>query len=273
MLLVVLLFGQLLLMAADSRGRDGASLLERGMMRVTSPVVSAARWVGGSISGLFRNVRELREARRENTELRARVNELRLETARQGEYAAENGRLRRLLGMREDLFPDSIGARVVTATLSTDERVIVIDRGTDDGVHIDLPVVAWGGAVGRVISANASHAKVRLLTDPRGGVGAIVQRSRVKGIALGNGEVLELEYVSQFSDVALGDRVVTSGQDGVFPKGLGIGVVSLVQGDQGISKLIHVEPEVDLESLEEVLVLLEPVGGPLLEVEVLEEGA
>lgn len=264
-LLAVLLFVQLLLMAANTRGQEGATLLESGIMTVTSPIVGAARAVGGAVGGTFESVGELRRARTENIALAEEVNRLTVEVARLREQSSEYERLRQLLGMRADLFPDSIGARVITATLGTDERMIVIDRGTVDAVHVDLPVVAWGGAVGRVVSASRHRAKVRLLTDPRGGVGAIVQRSRVKGIALGNGEELELEYVSRFADVEMGDRVVTSGQDGVFPKGLGIGRVTFVGEDNGVSKLVRLVPEVDLGALEEVLVLLEPIGGPLLD--------
>jgi rod shape-determining protein MreC len=145
-------------------------------------------------------------------------------------------------------------------------RMIVVDRGADDGVRADMAVVAWGGAVGRVISVERSMAKVRLISDPNGGAAGVVQRSRAQGIVVGRGDgPMSMLYVPAYNDVVAGDRVVTSGKDGVFPRGFTIGRVAAVGGDPGVSKSISIEPEVDFASLEEVLVVVDRTEtGPAL---------
>ena len=127
--------------------------------------------------------------------------------------------------------------------------------------------MAWGGAVGRVIYADGGFATVLLLTDANSGVAGIVQRSRTEGMLLGRGrERLEWAYVSRFADVALGDWVVTSGLDGIFPPGYTLGHVVHVRMEtsETASSEILVRPAVDFLGLEEVLVLLEPTRGYLL---------
>jgi rod shape-determining protein MreC len=263
LLLIALLFVQLLLMSGDVRDAAGTTLLETAFLRVSQPVVALGRAIGGGFSGLTGSVREMSSARDENERLRDEVVELRRELDRYREESIENRRLRRLLMMREHIAPRSIGAAVVTAVLSDQEHVIVVNRGTSDGVAPDQAVIAWGGAVGRVVFADSGLAKIRLLTDPNSGVAGVVQRSRQEGMILGRGKgLLEMVYVPSFADVALGDRIVTSGIDGVFPKGIGIGVVRASEA-AGIARTILVEPEVDFSRLEEVLILIDPAVEPI----------
>jgi rod shape-determining protein MreC len=265
-ILVALLFVQLVLMSGGLRTAEGATVLESWMIRISSPLVAVASTVGGGFNALGGSVGNLLHAHSRNAALQAEVERLRSELQRTRESALENDRLRRLLGMRDDLVPDSVAASVVTAALTSQTKMIVVDRGAHHGVRTDLPVVSWGGAVGRVVSVGAGHAKVQLLTDPNSGVGAIVQRSRAQGIVVGHGSRrLDLLYVPRFSDVAHGDRVVTSGLDGIFPRGMGIGeVVRIVQAADG-SLTVELKPELDYASLEEVLILLEPTAGGLLD--------
>ncbi len=265
-LLVGLLFGQLLMMSWSSKDETGTSALESGMVRATQPVVGLTQVLTGGVHSVAGSVRELRSARSDNVRLRAEVERLRSDLAREREQSLQNERLRRLLGMREDLAPRSVGASVVTAHLSDQTRMIVLDRGTESGIKPDQAVVAWGGAVGRVVFSDKSFAKVRLLTDPNSGVAGVVQRSRAAGMVLGRGaSSLEMMYVPKYADVEVGDRVITSGLDGVFPRGFGIGKVTVVSDSAGVTKSIRLDPEVDFASLEEVLALIEPVGGSLLE--------
>jgi rod shape-determining protein MreC len=265
LLLAALLFAQLLLMSGSSRNEAGTSLLESGLARVSRPVASATSALSGGFAGFVGFWREVRTAREENVRLKADLGRARGEIERSREQALENGRLRRLLGMREDLAPRSVAASVVTTRMTSQARMIVVDRGAEAGVHPDQAVVAWGGAVGRVVNAGSALAKVRLLTDPNSGVAGLVQRSRAAGMVLGRGDgSLEMLYVPKYADVIIGDRVVTSGLDGVFPRGFGIGRVTLVADVAGATKAIRIEPEVDFRSLEEVLVLLQPVGGSVL---------
>ncbi len=264
-LLAVLLFGQLLLMASSSRQDSGAAVLERGVAGASRPAVGASRAVTGGIGSVLSGWREIGRARSENVRLAREVERARQDLARFREAAAENSRLRRLLGMREDLAPRSVAASVVTAKLTSQNRMFVIDRGMDAGVRPDQAVVTWGGAVGRVVFADRSFAKVRLVTDPNSGIAGVVQRSRAAGMVIGRGDgSLDLSYVPKYEDVVAGDRVITSGLDGVFPAGFDIGTVTVVRDAAGVSKDVRLEPEVDFRAVEEVLVLLEPTGGAAL---------
>lgn len=264
-ILLVLLFGQFVLMSSSVRNAAGRTLLEQGVFRVSDPVLDVAREVGGGVRGMTSGVNEVRQALDENRRLRIDLQRARSELDRQREQVVENGRLRRLLEMRTDLAPKSVAAAVLTGRLDPESRVLLLDKGEDDGLKPQLGVVGWGGAVGKVIAVDHHRAKVQLLADQNSGVGGLIQRTRVGGIVYGQRDgSLKMSFVPSFADVALGDRVVTSGLEGIFPKGYGIGTVVQVRGAGGASKTVVLRPEVDPAALEEVLVLLEAVGGPLL---------
>ena len=138
-------------------------------------------------------------------------------------------------------------------------RTVTIDRGSGDGVHRDSAVVSPDGVVGRVVGDPGSRAaKVQLLVDRSAAAGALIERTRVAGVVMGNADlgVLQMEYVSNLDDVLLGDIVVTSGIDGIYPKGFVIGEVEVVQRGSGLYKTIHVRPKVEFGDLEDVLVIV-----------------
>ena len=265
-LLVLLLFFQLLLMAASLRGADGVTRLESWTMTASSPLIGLADLVGGGIDGAIDRVRDLFGAHRRNAALEEEVAGLRSEVERYRESHLENARLRELLAMRPGLAPRAVAASVVTSIHSGNERMLVVDHGSADGIEVDQPVVAWGGAVGRIDQVGRRHAKVRLLTHPWSGVAGTVQASRAKGMVLGVGDdILEMRYVPRLADVGHGDRVVTSGLVGIFPRGFGIGTVISIDEQPDGSRRIGLAPELDYRSLEEVLILLDVHGGELLD--------
>jgi rod shape-determining protein MreC len=136
---------------------------------------------------------------------------------------------------------------------------MTIDKGTLYGLQPDMAVIAPGGVVGRVVISTLRSAKVQLLIDRNAAVGALIERSRAQGVAMGSGDQrLRLEYVSETADVVVGDLVVTSGIDGIFPKGFTIGSVDAVEKSGPSYKRITIKPAVDFSSLEEVLVVLTP---------------
>lgn len=258
-ILVALLALQLFLMSDAAKRSGGAAALESFVMRISSPGVSLAQTVAGGLRGGLAGARALLAAHVRNAALETEVRQLRSELVRYREAGPENRRLRLLLGMREQIAPRSVAASIVTSNLNGKTRMLVVDRGTREGVRVDLPVVAWGGAVGRVVAAGAHQAKIRLVTDASSGVAGVVQRSRAQGMVLGGAQAaLDLVYVPRYSDVMHGDRVVTSGLDGIFPRGFGIGRVSSITEEPDGAQTIHLEPELDYASLEEVLILLEP---------------
>jgi rod shape-determining protein MreC len=208
-----------------------------------------------------RGVSNLLATRERNVLLEAEIGRLRAELQDASVSRFENVRLRRLLEMRDRQAGRWVGASVVTSVLTRQSKSIVIDRGERDGIRPEQPVVAWGGAVGRVVAVGASHSKVRLLNDPNSGAAAVVQRSRAQGMVVGRGDApLDLLYVPRFADVLHGDRVVTSGLDGIFPRGFGIGTVRSIEANPDGSQTLRLAGELDYRSLEEVLVLLDPAG-------------
>jgi rod shape-determining protein MreC len=265
LLLVVLLFAQLLLMTGSVRRADGATHLEGWAMTLTSPLVSLADGLGGGLDRWLDGTADLVGAHGRAARLERDNRELRSELRHARESGAENERLRELLMMREALSPASIGATVVTSRHTATERMLVLDRGTLAGVNVDQAVVAWGGAVGRVIEVGLFHCKVRLLTDPNSGIAGVVQRSRAQGMIQGTGDdTLDFVFVSRLDDVVLDDRTVASGAVGIFPRGFGIGRVSSVLEKVDGSRRIELIPEIDYRTLEEVLVLIEPTAGEWL---------
>jgi rod shape-determining protein MreC len=266
LILVALLFLQLLLMSGSVKGSDGAVLLESWFMRVSSPVVSLSSAIGGGVSGLITGTGELFGARARNAELERELASMREELSRAREATLENARLKQMLGMRDDMNSRSIGARVVARSFTDEVALIVVSRGSDDGVEQDMPVVAHDCAVGRVVGVAPGHAKIRLLIDPNSGVGAVVQRrSRPKGIVFGNMKKgLDLRYVPGYHDVEVGDLVVTSGADGVFPHGFALGNIEEITTDPGGDLTMRLIPSLKYKDLEEVLILLEHQSGGLV---------
>lgn len=202
----------------------------------------------------------LNDLRSENKRLRLEVAELRRELNRYREEALENARLKVLLRVKNSVSGDFLLARVVGYDPAAWRSSITINLGIKDGVQMDDAVLAGGGVVGRILMPTIHYSKVMLLTDRNSHIPAIVQRSRVRGILVGaGGGSCILKYVSKGSDVAVGDRIVTSGLDESLPKGLLLGIVVDIKEDYGIERLfqyIEVKPLVDLDRLEEVMVMV-----------------
>ena len=215
---------------------------------VTRPARSFLRW--GSDLGVSRS--QLETLRAQNDELRRRVSDL--EEAR-----LENVRLRKLVAFVGANKGRSLGARVIGRPTNSWEGVITIDRGTADGVKQGMPVVGPQGLLGQTIDVTSRSAKVRLITDPRSGVAAMVQSTRAEGIVRGSIEGdLSLDFVSRETTVRAGDVVISSGMGGVYPKGLIIGEITTVKSSPaGLYQEIVLAPAGSLSGLEEVVVLID----------------
>lgn len=262
---VALLLVQLFLMSATASRIGVTRACESTVIWLSSPVVELSRAIAGGVRDGVTGARDLLTAHARNAGLELELERLRTEMVQIREAAPENRRLRSLLRMRQEVAPKAITASLVTAHIGRRSQIVVIDRGSDDGVEVDMPVVAWGGAVGRVIVVDSGHAKVRLLTDRSSGVAGIVQRSRAQGIVQGRSDgELHMLYVPRYSDVVHGDRVVTSGLDGVFPRGYGIGQVSSIAQAADGAQTIHLEPAIDFSTIEEVMIVLDAQASSLM---------
>lgn len=253
------MLGHVILISAQVNSRSGVPVLEvvtfgifAEVQRGTSAGVSVVRRVWHGYVGL-------RHLKADNDELRRQLASAEIQLQEQRALADRSRGFERLLDLRNHSALSTAAAEIIGASATPDFRTLTIDKGTRDGLRPDMAVIAPAGVVGRIIMPSARAAKVQLLIDRNAAAGAIIERSRAQGVAVGAGdERLRLEYVSEVADVAVGDAVVTSGIDGIFPKGFIIGRVDAVEKSGGAYKRITVNPAVDFSSLEAVLVVLTP---------------
>lgn len=224
-----------------------------------SPLGRGAAWSVEGVRGLWNNYIALRHTREEDEQLRTEVAALRMRNEQLESRAAEADRLASLLGFRDTHAEvQMLAARVIGASPDPTSHMVMIDRGSRDGLRRDMGVITPEGVVGKVFAVYPDTSQVLLLTDKESGVGALVETSRAQGPVRGTGEpVLGLEYISNDVKVEPGAKILTSGQDRIFPKDLPVGIVTQVQPDRHSPFLkISVKPAARLDGLEEVLVLL-----------------
>ena len=242
--------------------RGGPTASEGALMRLAAPVARGFSGLTASITDLWGNYVDLRQTRERNAELHEELIRLQLRLRELEKARLENERLARLLDMKEGMGLSSIASRVIGNNSLGVTRTILIDRGSGRGVKANNAVVADRGVVGRVWKVEPLTSKIQLITDAAAGTAVLVQRSRVQGILLGRGaDLCSLEYVSMLDDVEEGDLLVTSGLDGIYPKGLPVGIVQDVKPGPAGLRLIGVEPRVRFNRLEEVLILSGTDGG------------
>ena len=156
-----------------------------------------------------------------------------------------------------------MSARVIAADATPYFLTLTVDRGTEDGIRSDLAVLAPTGVVGRVVGQPAARAaRVQLLIDRNAAAGALIERTRASGVVMGEDDEtsLRMEYVSNLETVWVGDRIVTSGIDGIYPKGFAIGTVTDIAPGVGLYQTIQIAPAVDFSQLEDVLVVMNRRG-------------
>lgn len=214
--------------------------------------------VTDSITNVWGNYIDLLEVRDENKRLKLENSELRHENMQLLEAKLQNERLKKLLEFKEYAQARALTANVIAGSPSINRtEVVIIDKGRNDGLSEGMPIATFEGIVGRVYLVADRDAEVMLITDPLSAVDAYVHRTRARGIVKGTGSGCVMEYIDSKSDVSTGDKVISSGKDGFFPKGVLIGTVEEIKR-KGNFLSAKVSPNVELESLEEVLVLLNP---------------
>jgi rod shape-determining protein MreC len=262
-LLVLLVLVHFAAISHQVDGGGGFSLLQRGLFSLLSPLQNALSFVVGGVGEIWSGYRFHRETYAENRELQERVRTLETRLQERSRLAEDAERLRELLGLREILPLETLAAEVVSRDGEPWFRSLTIDKGTSDGVRLDAPVMSPTGVVGRVIAVGPYAARVQVLLDRDAGTGVLIERTRVNGVV--SGEIAQSEagasdlvmrYVPERAEVALGDVVITSGFDRIYPKGLVVGRVSYVGEGSGLLKEIRVEPSARFDRLEEVLVVL-----------------
>jgi rod shape-determining protein MreC len=243
-------------------GGGGVSLLQRGLLAALSPLQRAVGAIVGGAGEAWRGWAFHRQTYEENRRLEERVGQLEAELHARVPGAQEAARLRELLDLRRAVPMDTVAAEVVGRDGVPWFRSLTIDKGEADGVALDAPVMSPTGVVGRVFAVGPHAARVQVLLDRDGAAGVLVERSRVPGVVSGQvsgqasgAEDLVLKYVPERSDVAVGDVVVTSGVDRIYPKGLVVGRVRYVGKGSGLFRDILVETSARFDRLEAVLVV------------------
>jgi rod shape-determining protein MreC len=258
-LFLAVILGHVILISAQVTSRTGVPILEAVTFGVFA---EAQRGMSVAVTGVRRvwtGYIDLRGVKAENDALKRRLAEAEIDLQQQRALAGRSQRLEKLLELRDHSALTTQAAEIIAGGATPDFRTVTIDKGTRDGLRGNMAVVAPAGVVGRVVKPSGRAAKVQLLIDRNAAVAVIIDRTRAQGVVIGGGDDrLRMEYVSEVSDIVVGDVVVTSGIDGIYPKGFVVGRVDSVEKSGVAYKQIIVKPAVDFQSLEEVLVILTP---------------
>jgi rod shape-determining protein MreC len=255
--LAAVLFIQVFGLAVQVRSKDPEHppLIRVWAVATVTPFEQAIVHAEGAVYGVWHNYLYLRGVRQENRVLKAQIEQLRLDQVRLNQDASQARRLQALLGFKEQSILATLPAQVVGSSGSEQSRSLYLDKGERDGLRKGMAVITADGVVGKVLQVYPHTAQVLLINDQSSGLGAIVERLRAQGIVRGSpaGETL-LEKIMADEEVQPGDRIITTGGDGIFPKGLLVGTVIKVSPSDLFLR-IRLHPAADLTRLEEVLVI------------------
>ena len=257
--LVGVLFAQVLGLAVQVKRTtpsEPTRLIRIWAVDAVTPLERALIWAQISTGNLWHNYFYLRGVRAENRALKAQIERMSLERVRISQDADQARRLQALLGFKEQFISQTMAAQVIGGSGSELSRSVFIDKGNRDGIKPDMAVITADGIVGKVLHVYHATSEVLLINDQSSGVGAILDQTRLQGILNGTpaGELV-LGRVMSDETVPPGETVLTSGGDGIFPKGLPIGKVTKITPGSDLFLNIHVRPAADLSRLEEVLVV------------------
>jgi len=262
-LMVALLLGNFVLMAFNARDiTSGERVIRSSTQMAADFIQSPVTSITSSISNYFSSIASLRSAQSENDSLKQRVQELEIERMQREAVTAENERLRGLLNFKEESKLDVLPARIIGRDPSVWFDSSIVNRGSLDGVKLNMPVVTDGGLVGRVTAVSPLTSQVDLITRDKSGVGAVIGQigeSSALGVVAGSSkrDLLDMKYVAGHVVVEVGQTVFTTGQDGIFPPGIKIGeIVNVVSGSATTPHQIQIKPAGYLNSMQEVGILL-----------------
>ena len=262
------MIGHLILISAQVQSKAGVPVLEGITFGVFSRLQGGAAGVFRSIGGVWSNYVGLRGVHAENERLKQELATAEVRLQEQRALASRAERLQTLLDLRTNTSLPTIAAEVIAGNPNPGLMTVTVNRGTADGVQADMAVVSPKGVVGRVVGPVAAHAaRVQLIIDRTAAVGAISERARAGGMAVGvDGDPpLGMELVSNLADIVPGDAIVASGVDGIYPKGFTIGTVEKSDRGPSLHRIIAIRPAVDFSALEDVLIVLVPARSAIIE--------
>jgi len=260
-LLLIICLGHVLLISAQVQSKSGLPLLQTVAFGTFSRFQGAT---GGMLDGVvntWRHYFALRNAARESDTLKARIVELEAAVQAQQAIADRSHALEDALNLKRSMASPTIAARVIAGNPSPGSYTVTIDSGSAEGVSPDMAVISGRGVVGRVIQPVAPHAAtVQLLTDRLAAVAVTFERTGTGGVVVGGAgdPPFRAEYVSVLADIQAGDKVISSGQDGIYPQGFALGTVERVTKSGGEDREIVIRPAVDFSHVDLVLVVVKP---------------
>ncbi|HET9915983.1 MAG TPA: rod shape-determining protein MreC [Candidatus Binatia bacterium] len=252
----------LYILTATARGQIKNEPVGALLMWILRPLQIAGQGTANWIKGFRDRYDTLAGFRSENDRLRKRLQALEIERQRLLEAEATNRRLQQLLDFRNELPAGAITASIIANSATSWFQSCTLNKGSADGLRKGMWVVTPLGVVGKVVAVTGRTAKVLLVTDPNSGIDVLVQRTRSRGIVSGSLESgTVLKYMKRSEDVQEGDRLVTSGLDKIFPKGLLVGtVIKVRKQSRGLFQTVEVWPAVQAARVEEVLVVSAETG-------------
>jgi rod shape-determining protein MreC len=267
MVLSVVLLAQFLGLAVQvrtpaARGSDGKGvrLLRYWVVAMMSPPEKVMSHTGSGVRGFWGNYIDLRNTRDENQALRSQVEQLRLEQAALLEDAKQGHRLQELLDFRQKYIYTTVPAQVIGTGGSDQSRILTIDKGSKEGLKRDQPVITPDGIVGKLVEVFPHTSQVLEINDQTSGAGVLLEKTRMRGVLRGNAYG-QPQIINVLPDdrVKPGERVVTSGGDQIFPRGLSVGTVVKVVSDPDREPYVDIvlKPAANLQHLDEVLVVTE----------------
>jgi len=260
LLLLALLVLSLSLLLSNLRQKPVLNFAERSVIALFAPFQDATGWVAVSVGDFGDNYLFLVDTHRKNTELTKEVQRLTSETNSLREKLKFYQRLEELLAFENPTsYPVEV-VRIIARDTTGRSRSVTINKGSDQGLRVNMPIITRAGVVGRIVTVTGKASKALLITDIRFAVDALLQESRERLIVGGaNEELLDVNYLAVTARVAKGDTVISSGLGGIFPKGLVIGTIAEVKTKPNQLFLeAKIRPAVQLATLEEALALKTP---------------
>ena len=239
---------------------DLAARPESAFLEVISPIDSAFTHISDGAKSIVGDYVDLLHVRDENLKLRNELTRVKSDKARLAELEVENQHLAELLELKDVLGAKAVAANVIGSDAAGVSRTLILASGSDDGLHAGMAVLANQGVVGKIIAVSPNASRVLLINDHNSALDGFDQRTRARGIVAGVvDDGLILKYADRSQDIQQGDTVITSGLDGIFPRGLLVGTIQSVRREgPGLFLGVRITPAVDFRELEQVLILTQP---------------
>jgi rod shape-determining protein MreC len=256
--LLAVMLAQLLLLSVQITRSHNLRLIQVWTVAVFNPFERSVHWALSGTRHTWNRWSGLWKAQQENTELRQELSSAQTRLQQLSDQAAQTDSLRALLELKKNLPMETVASEVIAASPGERSSAVFIDKGTDAGLKTDWPVITPAGIVGKIVAVFPYTSLVMLVTHPSSGVGCMLEKTRAQGVLKGGGQAFpELHYIRNEETVEVGDRVLTSGLDQIYPQGLLVGtVVQTHRGD--IYRNVSVQPSAALDRLEGVLVVKNP---------------